>query len=324
MKIREFGSQPTIEVKAKTAVPATEKNDYQFLDFGVNKVQTLTLEQLKMTNMENRGDDRSCFHGIYHYALIEQILDMCKEHGYDAEVYDLFATNNRDKETPGVSLFRDLEKQYGERAVQAHTLRRVYCNVRLKDFDNDELTTNLAISYTQRGIQVGFGTNVKICHNQNMMGRGCFVSDYSTNNRYASGDPYKTDLKGIFEKIGGWLTDAEHIVIDDMATIQKMKQTTLTDEQIFVIIGMLTSIRVSCDTSLKSIRYKGGVYPLNQTQIGKFTEKLLVDKHDTGSITAWSLYNAATDLYKPYTCEQNMILPQNLAFVEFMRENEIF
>lgn len=81
---------------------------------------------------------------------------------------------------------------------------------------------------------------------------------------------------------------------------------------------------MSCDTSYKEIRYTGGVYPLNQAQICKFTEKLLLEQKHAGRITAWTLYNAATDLYKPQTCEQNLIMPQNIAMVEFMRAQEIF
>ena len=37
----------------------------------------------------------------------------------------------------------------GDRAVEAHILRRVFCNIRLRDFDkgdgNDEITTNMAV-----------------------------------------------------------------------------------------------------------------------------------------------------------------------------------
>lgn len=325
MKIGNFGAMPAVMTESKMQVATVEvKNEAQFLDFETEKVQPITLDQLVMSNRENRGNDRSCYHGIYHYALIQKVIDMCNEYGYQAEVYDLFATNNRDKQTPGVSIYPDLEEKYGLRAVQAHTLRRVYANIRIKDFDDDETTTNLAISYTQRGIQVGFGTNVKICHNQNMMGTGNFVADYAAHNRYANGVPYKTDLQGILAKIGSWLTDAEHIVIRDRETIEHMKGVTIGAEDLYKIIGLLTTIRVSCDTSCKEIRYKGGMYPLNQAQICKFAEKLLLEQKHAGRITAWSLYNAATDLYKPQTCEQNLILPQNLGMVEFMRENKIF
>lgn len=327
MRVGNFGEvlidKPVMTVakpkKAEVVIPQAS----QFLDFKDNKVQTLTLDQLEMTYKENRADDHGCYHGIYHYVLIEKLLEMCAQHGYNAEVYDLFATNSKDKQTPGVSINPELEHRYGARAIQAHTLRRVFANVRLTNFDDDKLTTNLAVSYTQRGIQVGFGSMVKICHNQNMLGRGQFVADYTISNHYAKGDEYKTDLNGIFQKVDGWLTDAQHIVINDRDTIEKMKKSILTPEQIFIIIGALTSLRVMCDTSNKTIHHSG-LYPLNQGQISQFTEDLLVEQKKCGKISAWQLYNVATNLYKAKTCEQNNILPQNLEMVEFMRRYEVF
>lgn len=318
MRINSFGTTPVVELVPTNEEVINVRNENQFFDFETQKVQILTLDQLKRTNKENRGDDRSCPHGIYHFALIQQILDMCAEHGYDAEVYDLFATNNRDKQTPGVSLYPELEQQYGERAVEAHTLRRVYANIRLKNFDTEELTTNMAVAYTQKGIQVAFGRNVKICHNQCILGGGRFVADYSAR----TGVP-KMDLSGILQTIGGWLTDAEHLVITDDDTIERMKQSILTAEQLYVIIGMLTSMRVMNETRFKEIRYSGTI-PLNQAQIGKFTESLLLKQKEEGRITAWSLYNCATDLYKPETAETNLILPQNIAMMEFLRGQEVF
>lgn len=318
MLVNDFGSMP--QATAAPEVHSVEiLNENQFFDFEKQKVQVLTLDQLKRTVKENRGDDRTCPHGIYHFALVQQILDMCKEHNYDAEVYDLFATNNRDKQTPGVSLNPEIEEKYGERAVEAHTLRRIYANIRLKNFDTEELTTNLAIAYTQKGIQVGFGRNVQICHNQCMLGSGRFISDYS-----ARKDTPAQNLQQMLHTIGGWLSDAEHLIIEDDATIEKMKQSILTSEQIFTIIGMLKTIRIQNDTSIKKIRRTGGVNPLNDAQLSKFVENLLVTQKDEGRITAWSFYNAATDIYKPATAETNLILPQNLEMMEFMRNQQLF
>ncbi len=319
MRISDFGAMPQAMNAPKSEVATEIRNANQFFDFEKQKVQVLTLDQLKRTIKENKGDDRSCPHGIYHFALIEQVLEMCNQHGYDAEVYDLFATNNRDKQTPGVSLNPDLEKEYGERAVEAHTLRRVYANIRLKNFDTPELTTNLAISYTQAGLQAGFGRNVKICHNQCMLAADRFISDYR-----ARKDVPGVGLSQLLSTIGGWLTDAEHLVITDDSTIAKMKDALLTAEQLFTTIGMLKTLRVQYDTNVKRIRRQGNIYPLNDAQLSKFTENLLIKQVDEGRISAWDFYNAATDIYKPSTAETNNILPQNLSMVEFMREREIF
>ncbi len=326
MRISEFGAQP--QVMTVTA-PATEvvvkRDDTQFLDFKDNRVQQLTFEQLKRTNRENRGDTNEQPHGIYHFALIQQLLDMCAQHGYDAEVYDLFATNNRDKQTPGVSLYPELEAKYGKRAIEAHTLRRVYANIRVKNFDDGDTTTNMALAYTQKGIQLGIGTNVMVCHNQNLLGQGHFVSDYSTKFRYASGDiAPKQTLPEIINTADGWLSDLGGLVDEERDKIARMKATVISADDIYKIIGLLMAERVACDSSVKRIRHTGNVYPLNQAQLAMFTESLLVKQKDEGRITAWSMYNAATDIYKPTTAETNLIMPQNLSFVNFMHTYEVF
>lgn len=320
MIVSDFGGFQSTQAAAPQMAVAEEVIDSnKFFDFEARKVQVLTLDQLERTNRENRGDDRSCPHGIYHFALLHQILDMAAKEGYNAEVYDLFATNNKDKQTPGVSLYPELEKQYGERAVEAHTLRRVYANIRLRDFDTDEVTTNMAVAYTQKGIQVGFGRNVKLCHNMCFLGSGRFVADYG-----AGKNVDKQDLNGIMRTIGGWLTNAEKMMIEDDETIERMKHAELTAEQIYTILGMLQTIRVAHDTSIKSIRFAEDIYPLNQAQLTKFTEALMVKRKQEGTITAWTLYNCATDLYKPETAEVNLIMPQNMAMVEFMKKNQIY
>ena len=290
-----------------------------FFDFEKAKVQSLTLEQLRRTVRENDGRDGVALHGIYHYELIDRIVDVCNANNMSVDIYDMFATNNRDKQTPGVSLYPELEQKFGERAVEAHSIRRLYTNIRLRDFDTDELTTNLAVSYTQKGIQIGIGRNVKICHNQCMLGIDRYISDFSV----AQHKGAKLSPDEMVAKVAEWVGDLRRIVDEDDEIIRRMKATTLTPAQVLVIIGMLTTQRVQHDTAIKRICNASSLYPLNQAQICRFTEAMLVEQKDKGLITAWSMYNAATDLYKPQTAEQTLILPQNLSFVEFMLANSI-
>ena len=313
-----FGSvpAPAAAVPAVDVVEAVDEN--HFFDFESQRVQQLTLEQLKRTVKENDGRDANPLHGIYHYALIDSIVEMCEKKGLQAEIYDMFATNNRDKQTPGVSLYPQLEERYGIRAVEAHSIRRLYTNIRVRNFDTGELTTNLAVSYTQKGIQIGIGRNVKICHNQCMLGGDRYISDFTMHDRKGE----RISPADMLKRVDYWLSHLEELIMRDDEMIEKMKATRLTPQQILLIIGMLTAARVQNDTAIKAIR-TNTVYPLNQAQICKFTEQLLVEQHEKGVITAWAMYNAATDLYKPQTAEQTMILPQNLAFVDFMRANGV-
>lgn len=307
------------EVRAKDVQVEAVADQNHFFDFETAKIQTLTLDQLKRTVKENDGESGRPLHGIYHFDLLDRLTEACLELGYQPEIYDMFATNNRDRLTPGVSLYPKLEERFGERAVEAHSIRRLYTNLRIRDFDTDELTTNLAVSYTQKGIQIGLGRNVKICHNQCMLCADYYVADFSM------GD-YRSERNTPEEMIAmvrGWLQDLRGIIRDSDEKIARMKNTVLTPAQVLLIIGMLSAARVQHDTDIDAIKVNN-VYPLNQTQINKFTERLLVEQHEAGRITAWSMYNAATDLYKPHTAEQTLILPQNLSFVSFMQNNGVF
>lgn len=296
------------------AVPSSVNED-KFFDFEKAKTQAITLEQLSRTHRE---DDvyGNPLRGIYHFDLFNKVIDECTELGYNVEVYDMFAAQNRDRQSPGVVRLPQVEAVKGQHAVEAHILRRVYANIRITDFDNDETTTNVAVAFHQKGIQIGFGPNVMICHNQCMLSPELYMSSYSEKGKKGSG----MEVAAILDTLKSWLVDARHIIETDRERIAKMKETRITAEQMFLLIGLMTATRVKADTSRKSIR-ENITYPLNQSQITLFTEDMLEAYHDKEFVTAWDMYNSATNLYKANRMDIPALLPQNRAMVNFMRDN---
>lgn len=296
------------------AVPSSVNED-KFFDFEKAKTQAITLEQLSRTHRE---DDvyGNPLRGIYHFDLFNKVIDECTELGYNVEVYDMFAAQNRDRQSPGVVRLPQVEAVKGQHAVEAHILRRVYANIRITDFDNDETTTNVAVAFHQKGIQIGFGPNVMICHNQCMLSPELYMSSYSEKGKKGSG----MDVAAMLDTLKSWLVDARHIIETDRERIAKMKETRITAEQMFLLIGLMTATRVKADTSRKSIR-ENITYPLNQSQITLFTEGMLEAYHDKEFVTAWDMYNSATNLYKANRMDIPALLPQNRAMVNFMKAN---
>lgn len=296
------------------AVPSSVNED-KFFDFEKAKTQAITLEQLSRTHRE---DDvyGNPLRGIYHFDLFNKVIDECTELGYNVEVYDMFAAQNRDRQSPGVVLLPQVEAVKGQHAVEAHILRRVYANIRITDFDNDETTTNVAVAFHQKGIQIGFGPNVMICHNQCMLSPELYMSSYSEKGKKGSG----MNVASMLDTLKSWLVDARHIIETDRERISKMKETRITAEQMFLLIGLMTATRVKADTSRKSIR-ENITYPLNQSQITLFTEDMLEAYHDKEFVTAWDMYNSATNLYKANRMDIPALLPQNRAMVNFMKAN---
>lgn len=296
------------------AVPSSVNED-KFFDFEKAKTQAITLEQLSRTHRE---DDvyGNPLRGIYHFDLFNKVIDECTELGYNVEVYDMFAAQNRDRQSPGVVRLPQVEAVKGQHAVEAHILRRVYANIRITDFDNDETTTNVAVAFHQKGIQIGFGPNVMICHNQCMLSPELYMSSYSEKGKKGSG----MNVAAMLDTLKSWLVDARHIIETDRERIAKMKETRITAEQMFLLIGLMTATRVKADTSRKSIR-ENITYPLNQSQITLFTEDMLEAYHDKEFVTAWDMYNSATNLYKANKMDIPALLPQNRAMVNFMKTN---
>lgn len=293
----------------------TIETNNQFFDFEKAKVQTLTLNQLERTHKENDVYGNP-LRGIYHYQLLNQVIELCKEQNYGVEVYDLFAAQNKDRNTPGVVLLPQVEQQFGTRAVEAHILRRVFANIRLTDFDDADNTTNLAVAFHQKGIQVGFGNMVKICHNQCMLSPTHYVATYSER---GTGRGNGVEIPEVIETVRGWLMDARHAIESERERIERMKNVECNADTIFRIIGMLTALRVKADTSNKAIK-ENRTYPLNSAQINKFTEDLLIRYDEEQCVTVWDMYNAATNLYKANTMDIPALLPQNRAMVAFLEE----
>lgn len=286
----------------------------KFFDFEKTKTQEITLEQLGRTYRENDVYGHP-LKGIYHYDLFNEVIAECEDVGYNVEVYDMFAAQNRDRNQPGVVKLPQVEAQKGENAVEAHILRRVFANIRITDFDDGETTTNLAVAFHQKGIQIGFGPNVMICHNQCLLNPELYMSTYSEKGRKGSG----IELATMLDTLKSWLVDARHIIETDRERIEKMKNTHVSAEQMFTLIGLMTAMRVKSDTTRKSIR-ENITYPLNQAQITVFTEDMLEAYHTKEVVTAWDMYNSATNMYKANKMDIPALLPQNRAFVDFINK----
>lgn len=279
----------------------------KFLAFDQQKVQAISLAQLERTHRENNLYEQPLY-GIYHFDLIHKVIDICNQQNLNADVWDLFAAHNKDRNSPGVVLLPQIEEKFGPRAVEAHILRRVFANIRLTDFDDDTYTTNLSVSFHQKGIQIGFGNNVKICHNQCMLGASKYATNYGND---------KITIAEMLDALKSWIADARRIVMEDREKIEQMKSIEVSAEQCFTLIGMLTSVRIAHDTRYPEIR-NSRTYPLNQSQISDWTEDLMLRYKRNGSVSVWDLYNSATNLYKADKMDIPQILPQNIAMANFL------
>lgn len=289
---------------------AVQEKQQQF-DFQKNGIEVMDFLTLQRTYKENDIYGNP-IRGIYHYQAIQRMMDICERHNLNYEVEEIFAAQNKNKTQPGVVVLPQVEQAYGEKAVEAHVLRRIYTTIRIKDWETDELTTTLVVAYHQDGIQAAIGPCVRICHNQ------CILSPDRSVANYGKG---KVTTEELFERVDDWMANFEVNMNEDIERIRRLKSRVVTPEEIYMYIGMLTAMRVSHDSSDKKLSAEVETYPLNQGQISAFTEEVLKLSLTKKQITAWDLYNVATELYKPGKTDFPALIPQNGAMAELLLSN---
>ena len=233
----------------------------QQFDFQKNGIEVMNFETLQRTYKENDIYNNPV-QGIYHYQVIRRMMDICEKYNLDYEVEEIFAAQNRNKTQPGVSILPQVEQTHGEKAVEAHILRRIFATIRIKDWETDELTTTLVVAYHQDGIQAAIGPCVKICHNQ------CILSPQRSICNYGK---KKVTTDALFETVDGWLANFKVNMNEDIERIQRLKRRIVPMEEIYLYIGLLTALRVSHDSSDRNLSSTVETYPLNQSQISIFT-----------------------------------------------------
>lgn len=280
------------------------------LNFEEDKIQALDLETLQATYKENDVFGKP-LRDIYHFSAINRVLDLCNENGLKYEIQDIFAADNRSRQYPGVSILPQVQATHGANAPEAHILRRVYSTIRIHDGETDELTTNIAIAYHQEGLQVAFGTTVKICRNLCILGADKIVQNYGRG---------KISNEEIFESVNNWLRNFGNYQERDLRVIEKMKSINCQKSDVMQLIGMLTSIRVAFDQNIGEVRENLKNYPLNQAQISIFTENYLRFEQENPSVSLWDVYNLATHIYKPRTAEIPNIIPQTAVMYDVLND----
>jgi hypothetical protein len=282
-------------------------------DFKANTIEQMSLDTLRRTHKENDIYGKPV-KGIYHFEVIDRFAEMCQRHNLNYEIEEIFAAQNGNRSEPGVVLLPQVEEKFGERAVEAHILRRIYTTIRIKDHETDELTTTLVVAFHQNGIQAAIGPCVKICHNQCILSPERSVSNYGRE---------RVSTEQLFERVDEWLRDFDSQMSEDRERIARLKARVLTPLEIYAVIGLLTTLRVSHDSTDKRLSSQVETYPLNQSQISVFTEDLLKLSLEKPQLTAWDIYNVATEIYKPGRTDIPAMIPQNSALAELLLSDKL-
>ena len=287
------------------------------LNFAEKSVQVLTLEELEKSYHENlpTGDPVG---GIYHFALIQQVLEIFEKRGLKPVVQEIFAAANRDSKRPGVTLLPQLEEKFGERAIEAHLLRRVYANIEIRSDETDDIVTCLAVAYHQKGIQLGIGPMVKVCHNQTILGAQDVVSNYTCYGGQSRKDKFTLEM--VMDRTQQWADDYEPYQKVRRERMAALKSAQMDREGMLQLIGVLVEKRILHDTNNDVLRISQP-YPLNSSQINETSEQLIALMRHDEPISYWDAYQQLNTVLKPGRMDIPQVLPQSLALYETMYEN---
>lgn len=275
------------------------------LSFIDNPVQTLTIEQLRLT-ADERTTRQDYMNGIAHYQLIDKIAEIVETGNLKHVVDIIYAADNKNRVLPGVTVLPLAQEKYGMNSLESHILRRISGKILIKDMATDESVGSIAMSFHQQGIQVAFGQNVTVCSNMCIFGDNIIYS-YGSNSM---------PLDKMFNVVRDWVANYSDMRAFDLKVMNRMK-TILIDpvKELPELIGNLQIEAVNA-----AYRKSNVVPPLNISQISTFTKNAM-DKIDElgGKMTSlWQLYNMATELHKPGVTDFPNILPANRNFGNFI------
>jgi hypothetical protein len=284
------------------------------LNFAEAPVQVLTLDELEKSYHENlpTGDPVG---GIYHFALIQKVLESFEQRGLQPVVQEIFAAANRDSKRPGVTILPQLEEQYGERSIEAHLLRRVYANIEIRSDETDDVVTCLAVAYHQKGIQLGIGPMVKVCHNQTILGAQDVVSNYTCYSGQNRKDKYSLEM--VLNRAEQWADEYEPYQKIRAERVSDMKSAQMDRDRMLRLIGVLVEKRILHDSQNDVLRVSAP-YPLNSSQINETSEQLIALMRHDEPVSYWDAYQQLNTVLKPSRMDIPQVLPQSLALFETM------
>ena len=286
------------------------------LNFAEKSVQVLTLEELEKSYHENLTTGEPVG-GIYHFALIQEVLEMFEKRGLKPVVQEIFAANNKDSKRPGVTILPQLEAEFGEKAIEAHLLRRVYANIEIRSDETDDIVTCLAVAYHQKGIQLGIGPMVKVCHNQTILGAQDVVSNYTCYSGQSRKDKYSLEM--VMNRAQRWADDYEPFQKVRRERMAALKSAQMDRNGMLQLIGVLVEKRILHDTNNDVLRISQP-YPLNSSQINETSEQLIALMRHDEPISYWDAYQQLNTVLKPSRMDIPQVLPQSLALFETLKE----
>ena len=206
------------------------------------------------------------------------------------------------------SVFPMAEEKFGEKALEAHYLTKVYGEIKIDTHASHDISNLLRVEYSDRGTTVSFGKMVLVCSNGMTAFRGDILSTYGND---------KMPYENILEVVKSWMNELEKKSVAYDNLIGHMMRSPIPDgDALAQLIGKLQQRAVA------QAYLNGPQAPLNISQVSNFTKNVMTnyDENPEDMQSLWDLYNVATNLQKPTLIDSSTISNTNFAMTNFIMD----
>lgn len=240
---------------------------------------------------------------LEHYQLIDDLSEIAYKKGYNFNLDHIYVSKS---ESNRLMVF-DPENQG---LPKSYILRRVVTRLNIVDasFNTAAHNTSIAIGYNERGIQIAFGTNVKVCSNMCIFGER-YMTTYGDN---------KMPFDKMMELVNTYINQLPDICSDDFRILNRMYDHPVNDNDIITAVG---------EMQLNAVRgaYFGGDSPLNIGEVSTFSKGLLKQhgnileaEPESRIMSLYDFYNMGTEILHPQRAEISSVWPNVSSWGNFV------
>lgn len=237
---------------------------------------------------------------IEHFDLIEMISEMTEKKGYVFQPDPIHVAKSQSKRIMKLD-------PNNEGLPGSYHFQRMVTRLQLLDLANEHHNTSIAIGYNEKGIQLAFGTNVKVCSNMSIF----------ANKIMATYGAMKMPFDKMLQLAEKFINELPEIDAHNNAILNRMYNIEVTPFNVIQTIG---------DIHVRSVRsaYHGVPFAFGISQVSAFTQSLLRD-HDqmlnaeTGKpIRLYDFYNTGTYLMKPESSDISSLWPDIAGWSDYV------
>ncbi len=268
------------------------------------RVKPINLEMLKMSASLADGIGRyPATRPVEHYQIIERISDLALAKNYKVEYDPIYIAKS------GVDTAISKSEKNKPIPIDRFVFRRLVTRFNIMNLSDDKHNACVALGYTERGIQVAFGANVRVCSNMSIFGGRMYMT-YGNQSI-----PYDKLMELIIKNIN----EMPDIAEQDFSTLNRMYEFPIQNSDVVETLGTM-HVR-----SVKNAYYQDP-FPLNIGQMSSFTKGLVASKpkllEDTEDIVSlYDFYNTGTQILHPDRADITTVWPDVALWGEFVKEH---